>query len=68
VADGKSDAYAELHMHPWDCLAGLLLVHEAGGLVVPFLEQGGLAGGGAVLAATPGIAEGISRATGIKVA
>jgi myo-inositol-1(or 4)-monophosphatase len=68
VADGKSDAYAELHMHPWDCLAGLLLVREAGGVVAPFLERDGLAKGGAVLAAAPGIAEGISRATGIKVA
>jgi myo-inositol-1(or 4)-monophosphatase len=67
VADGKSDAYAELHMHPWDCLAGLLLVREAGGIVAPFLEVDGLAKGGAVLAATPGIAEGMSRATGIAV-
>jgi len=65
VADGKSDAYAELHMHPWDCLAGLLLVSEAGGVVAPFLERGGLGKGGAVLAATPAIAAGISAATGI---
>jgi len=65
VADGRSDAYAELHMHPWDCLAGLLLVREAGGVTAPFLELDGLARGGAVLAAAPAIAEGISRATGI---
>ena len=31
VADGRSDAYVELHMNAWDCLAGLLLVAEAGG-------------------------------------
>ena len=68
VADGKSDAYAELHMHAWDCLAGLLLVREAGGVVAPFLERDGLAKGGAVLAAAPGVAEGISRATGIRMA
>ena len=65
VADGRSDAYAELHMHPWDCLAGLLLVREAGGVTAPFLEVDGLAKGGAVLAAAPAIAEGISRATRI---
>jgi len=65
VADGRSDAYAELHMHPWDCLAGLLLVREAGGVTAPFLELDGLAKGGAVLAAAPAIAEGISRATRI---
>ena len=38
VADGRSDAYAELHMNAWDCLAGLLLVKEAGGRVGPFLQ------------------------------
>lgn len=31
VADGRSDAYAELHMNSWDALAGLLIVAEAGG-------------------------------------
>ncbi|HVX71747.1 MAG: inositol monophosphatase family protein [Devosia sp.] len=67
VADGRSDAYAELHMHPWDCLAGLLLVEEAGGVVAPFLELGGLEHGGAVLAATPAIAGGISEVTGIAL-
>jgi len=67
VADGRSDAYAELHMHPWDCLAGLLLVKEAGGLVGPFLHPDGLTQGGAVLAAAPGIAAGISAATGIAL-
>lgn len=67
VADGRSDAYAELHMHAWDCLAGLLLVKEAGGIVAPFLELGGLTGGGAVLAVAPGVARGISEATGIAL-
>ncbi|MFG6083496.1 inositol monophosphatase [Paracoccus litorisediminis] len=33
VADGRSDGYLEPLMHCWDCLAGLLLVEEAGGLV-----------------------------------
>lgn len=65
VADGRSDAYAELHMHPWDCLAGLLLVKEAGGRVGPYLQQDGLTQGGAVLASAPGIAQGVSEATGI---
>lgn len=67
VADGRSDAYAELHMHPWDCLAGLLLVREAGGVTAPFLELDGLAHGGGVLAACPGIAQGMSEATGIAL-
>lgn len=67
VADGRSDAYAELHMHPWDCLGGLLLVEEAGGVTAPFLERNGLSDGGAVLASCPGIAQGMSEATGIRL-
>lgn len=68
VAEGRSDAYAELHMFPWDCLAGLLLVEEAGGIVGPFLSADGLAQGGSVLAAAPGIAGVVSHATGIALA
>ncbi|KRA43306.1 inositol monophosphatase family protein [Devosia sp. Root635] len=67
VADGRSDCYAELHMQPWDCLAGLLLVEEAGGVVVPFLERDGLSKGGAVLAVAPALAELMSEATRIDL-
>ncbi|MEP7292481.1 MAG: inositol monophosphatase family protein [Chloroflexota bacterium] len=31
VAAGRFDGYWEKHIHSWDCLAGLLLVQEAGG-------------------------------------
>ena len=68
VAEGRSDAYAELHMNSWDCLAGLLIVEEAGGRVCPYLETGTLETGGPVLAAAPGIAIEISEATGISLA
>lgn len=67
VADGRSDGYAELHMNPWDCLAGLLLVREAGGVTGPFLASDGLAQGGSVLAATPGVADILSQATAIPL-
>lgn len=67
VADGRSDGYAELHMNPWDCLAGLLLVREAGGVTGPFLAAGGLAQGASVLAATPGVADILSQATAIPL-
>ncbi len=44
VASGRLLAYVEEHMNAWDCLAGMLLVEEAGGLVAPHpeavLEQG----------------------------
>jgi myo-inositol-1(or 4)-monophosphatase len=68
VADGRQDAYAELHMNPWDCLAGLLLVSEAGGRVNDFLAGGsGLKAGNPVLAVAPALAAGVSAATGIPL-
>ena len=33
VAAGRLLGYVEEHMNAWDCLAGQLLVHEAGGIV-----------------------------------
>lgn len=68
VADGRSDAYVELHINAWDCLAGLLLVREAGGRVNAFLDNDGLTKGNPVIAAAPGIAEIVSRAAGIPLA
>lgn len=68
VADGRSDGYVELHMNAWDCLAGLLLVSEAGGAVCPFFEIGTLEHGGPVLAAAAAVARGISSAAGIPLA
>jgi myo-inositol-1(or 4)-monophosphatase len=67
VADGRSDAYAELHINAWDCLAGLLLVEEAGGRANGFLDGDGLVNGNPVLAAAPGVAEALSRAIGIPL-
>ncbi|TKD22763.1 inositol monophosphatase [Rhodobacter capsulatus] len=52
VADGRSDGYGEPLMHSWDCLAGLLLVSEAGGQVGPWpAGLADLAAPGRVLAA-----------------
>lgn len=68
VADGRQDAYAELHINAWDCLAGLLIVREAGGRISPFLANGGLAHGAPILASAPGIAPAMSDLTGIPLA
>jgi myo-inositol-1(or 4)-monophosphatase len=35
VASGRLIGYVEEHMNAWDCLAGLLLIEEAGGRIVP---------------------------------
>lgn len=67
VADGRSDGYAELHMNAWDCLAGLLMVREAGGVVGGTALTGDLTSGGSVLAATPLIADMLSASSGISV-
>ena len=67
VADGRSDGYAELHMNAWDCLAGLLMVSEAGGVVGGTALTGNLTSGGSVLAATPLIADMVSVSSGIPV-
>lgn len=57
VADGRQDAYIELHINAWDCLAGILLVEEAGGRVNDFLAGAGLSGGNPILAVAPGLAD-----------
>ena len=55
VAAGRSDAFIEHHINAWDCLAGNLLVAEAGGYVSDFLARDGLRKGSALLACTPGL-------------
>lgn len=67
VADGRADGYGELHINSWDCLAGILLVEEAGGVCNDFLSGNGLMQGNPILAAAPGVASGLSRATGIPL-
>ncbi len=57
VATGRLIGYIEPHMNAWDCLAGLLLVEEAGGQVLPYDVNSFLSGGGYVLAARPGVYE-----------
>ncbi|KAA8998054.1 inositol monophosphatase [Affinibrenneria salicis] len=56
VATGRTDAYLELHMNPWDCLAGMLLVSEAGGAINDYLAAGGLERGGKVVVSNRALA------------
>ena len=55
VACGRLDAYYEPHMHAWDCLAGLLLIREAGGWTNDFLAEGDPLRGGPVIGCAPQI-------------
>lgn len=56
VADGRIEAYCELHINAWDVLAGLVLIAEAGGWTNDFLAGGGLRRGNPVLGCTPELA------------
>jgi myo-inositol-1(or 4)-monophosphatase len=64
VAAGRFDAYLEPHMHPWDATAGLLLVEEAGGRVLPYPGAEGLRAGGPVLASGPALFDALAAITG----
>lgn len=61
VACGRVDACYETHMYSWDCLAGLVLVVEAGGRVNDFLAGNGLVKGNRIFASAPGIADSFSE-------
>jgi len=68
VAAGRVDGCYETHMYSWDCLAGLVLVEEAGGRVNDFLAGDGLLKGNPIFAAAPGIAEELAELVGISIA
>jgi myo-inositol-1(or 4)-monophosphatase len=51
VAAGRLIGYFEPHINSWDCLAGIVLVQEAGGTTNAFLANDGLARGNPILAA-----------------
>jgi myo-inositol-1(or 4)-monophosphatase len=65
VAAGRLDAYVELHINLWDVAAALVLLHEAGAHVSPFLEGDGPDRGNPILACAPGIAAELSQIVGI---
>ena len=55
VVCGRFDGFVELHLYPWDVMAGIVLIQEAGGWVNDFLAHDGLRRGGPMIAAAPGI-------------
>lgn len=55
TAAGRLIGYHEAHLNPWDGLAGLLMVEEAGGRVWPYAGEPMLSHGAPVLAAAPGV-------------
>ena len=53
VAAGRLDAFWELNLKPWDIAAGIVLVHEAGGMVTEIYDQPDPMITGNILAGTP---------------
>ena len=64
VAAGHYVGYFQPLLHSWDCVAGLLLVSEAGGVTNDFLGSTGLYGQGDVFAAAPQVADELAGLVG----
>lgn len=67
VACGRVEGYCEAHINSWDCLAGILLVEEAGGWVNDFLANQGMTKGNPIVACAPGVKGAFVKACGVKV-
>lgn len=65
VANGRSEAYAELHINAWDVAAGLVIASEAGADVSDFFSGNGISAGNPILCCTPGLTGELERVTGI---
>jgi myo-inositol-1(or 4)-monophosphatase len=63
TACGRLAGYLEPHINSWDCLAGLLLIEEAGGFTNDFLRPNGLIEGNRVIAGPKGLKAELMRLT-----
>lgn len=61
VADGRLIGYIEEHMNAWDCLAGQLLIAEAGGRVEDQSADAMIKGGGRVVTGSAGVFDTLVR-------
>jgi myo-inositol-1(or 4)-monophosphatase len=55
VAAGRLLGYVEEHMNAWDCLAGQLMIAEAGGVIEPQSARDMIESGGRVVVGTPDV-------------
>lgn len=53
VADGRTDAYAEMHINSWDVAGAMVIAAEAGAHVSDFFAGEGLMKGNPILCCTP---------------
>jgi len=61
VASGRTDAYIEIGVQPWDIAAGSLIVREAGGFVTDFLGGETYLTTGNVIASAPRLFKPVAR-------
>ncbi|MCC9623957.1 inositol monophosphatase [Thalassospira sp. MA62] len=67
AAVGRLIGYYEPHINSWDCLAGILLMREAGGWAIDFLgTPDALEKGGPILTAGPNVAAELRAMTGLE--
>jgi myo-inositol-1(or 4)-monophosphatase len=66
VAAGRRDGFLEHHINAWDCLAGILLVEEAGGYVSDYLRGDGLKKGNALIACAAGVKDALIEAAAFE--
>ncbi len=66
VAAGRRDGFVEHHINAWDCLAGILLVEEAGGYVSDYLRGDGLTKGNALVACAAGVKDALIAAAAFE--
>lgn len=64
VAAGRLIGYYETQLKSWDCLAGLVLIDEAGGRRNDFLRGDGLLKGNPFLVAAPGVYDQLAKMIG----
>ena len=65
VASGKLDGFFEARLSPWDALAGMLMVREAGGRCNDYLADDGLLRGNSVMVANQALYETLAAAFGV---
>src|SRR5436309_1680524 len=65
VGNGRTDAYAELHINAWDVAAGIVIAGEAGASINDFFAGGGISNGNPILCCTPALAPQLREITGI---
>ena len=65
VAAGRLIGYYEPHINSWDCLAGLIMINEAGGWCNPFLAGEGLLKGNPILVSASGLENTLKQMTAL---